>query len=305
MKKKLPIFKLSWIEQFYPFFRKKYFIKGFFLYLPFINKNFGAFSGLKSSKKAEILSKIPKDYTGKIKIFKNSDKNLKLDIFSGFLFPIYLKPNDSERSVGVYKIKNQTEIIQKIQKHKNFKIWILQEEFLGIEYAINIIRNFETKKFEIEFLVEKEKDLESDTASIANGATFKDLSFIFSESRKKIFFLEEKINLILKDEYFKNFNVGRFDIKAENLEKLLAGEFKILELNGVSGMPLLYFEKDFYERIDKYFLKLNLLGKKIKKEYSIFSKIKITIKDLIQLLILLFCQKHFKEYIKNKFKKNI
>ncbi|MBT3349284.1 hypothetical protein HN954_04335 [bacterium] len=60
---------------------------------------------------------------------------------------------------------------------------------------------------------------------------------------------------------------GRFDLRSENLEELKNGNFKIIEMNGIGGMPLEIYEpertiSEKYEILFAHFQKLIRIGEK-------------------------------------------
>lgn len=95
----------------------------------------------------------------------------------------------------------------------------------------------------------------SRTASIAYGTVLHRIKF--DEKQKE--HLSQLVAQIIND--FSGLYVGRFDIKANSVEELLAGKCKILEMNGVAGTPLdIYDDKisiqEKYEILFDYFSRI-------------------------------------------------
>jgi hypothetical protein len=99
------------------------------------------------------------------------------------------------------------------------------------------------------------------TASISYGTKFKKIS-IPKASRKKLSDLIGKM-IAEKDGVF----VGRFDLRSDSVEDLLQGKVKIIELNGIGGMPLEIYEPHLsiskkYEILFAYFEDVLAFAKK-------------------------------------------
>jgi len=99
------------------------------------------------------------------------------------------------------------------------------------------------------------------TASISYGTKFKKIN-IPKASRKKLSDLIGKM-ITEKNGVF----VGRFDLRADSVADLLQGKVKIIELNGIGGMPLEIYEPHIlidkkYEILFSYFEDVLAFAKK-------------------------------------------
>jgi len=90
------------------------------------------------------------------------------------------------------------------------------------------------------------------TASISYGTKFKKIS-IPKSSRRKLSDLIEKMITNKKGLF-----LGRFDLRSDSVENILKGNVKIIELNGLGGMPLEIYEPQIsidkkYDILSAYF----------------------------------------------------
>ncbi len=286
----------SWIRQFLPFLLHPSFLFKLLIVGPFVNVDVRPFSGLIGADKYAILSALPEEFRGRILLY---GRNQPDPDFSGWAFPLYVKPVIGERSIAVRKLYT-IEDFQALRQNGFFSshdAWIVQEAFEGIEYGLSFVRDLNASKTTVLFLSEKIIPPDAETASISSGAVFKD---VLKEKETALSILEQKIESLLR-ERFPNFAVGRFDIKATDLSSLARGEFKIIELNGLGGMPLLYFEPDCYPRWNEYFLHVLQVGRQQARKYSFFQRARIILTDIPLLVSHIRRQEHFKKYCKNAF----
>ncbi len=185
-------------------------------------------------------------------------------------FTVALKPNAGERGNGVFIIKNEDELKKRIEANK--ADLIVQEFAAGVEFGVFYYRypNEETgkifavteKKFPfvtgdgeatLETLILRgrrtvaladayfernaerladvpragEKVFLIDIGTHSKGAIFLDGEWAKTDA------LEEKIDRICRG--YKGFYFGRFDLRSPSVEDFKRGDFKIIELNGVTS----------------------------------------------------------------------
>lgn len=185
-------------------------------------------------------------------------------------FPVAFKPNAGERGAGVFLVKSKEELKSRIEASQTDII--LQEFAAGAEFGVFYYRypNEETGKIyaitekvfptvmgdgaaNLETLILRDKravalaeayfernadrlDLvprKGETVSIidigthSKGAIFLDGGYLKTEK------LEAEIDRVCRG--YDKFYFGRFDLRAASKEAFQAGEFKIIELNGVTS----------------------------------------------------------------------
>ncbi len=288
----------SWVRQFLPFLLHPSFLFKLLTVGPFVNMAMRPFSGLIGVDKFAILSALPEQFRGRILFYRQSQPNPD---FSGWTFPLYIKPVVGERSIGVRKLC-KIEDFQELHKNgflASHDAWIVQEAFAGIEYGLSFVRDPHCAKTTVMFLTEKIVRPGAETASIVSGAVFKD---VLKEKGNELALtvLEEKIESLLYG-YFSTVTAGRFDVKAKDIAALLRGEFKIIELNGIGGMPLLYFEPNCYPRWNDYFLHVLSRGNQQARKYSFLQRAKIILADIPSLVSHIRHQEHFRKYCADAF----
>lgn len=196
-------------------------------------------------------------------------------------FPVFIKPIRGERAAGVQFLPNKS-ALSKVVLDSNRSYLIEEAIMTTSEFCINVVRDLATQMFlvfsiterviptvigdgettikalvllldmpvlqkqkivsalEIEFLdtvlARNISQTVVRTASISYGTNYVNQRLTLAQ--KKL--LEQQMNKVLS--HATGFNIGRFDIKANNLDELLAGEFKVIELNGIGGMPTHVYE---------------------------------------------------------------
>ncbi len=288
----MPIAKKPWIEQFLPFFANPFFIGRVVRYGPFINPTLRPLSGCIGADKALILNAFPASVRGEVLVFDASS----IPTVHQLSFPYYIKPAIGERSVNVYRIETEADFM--VLKNANLfasGVWIAQEAFTGTEFGVSVVRTPETGLLTIVFLTEKCVTGNAHTASIANGATFRELLHT-ADSLLIQSFTEKLEALFASTPLLADFHAGRFDLKARDLTALLSGEFKLIELNGIGGLPLAYFGDDPYTQWNSYFLTLLAIGKKNSKRFSFFARLGRIFSDIPRVAFFVFKQKHFRAY---------
>ena len=93
------------------------------------------------------------------------------------------------------------------------------------------------------------------TASVSYGTSFQKINLSSAEEENLIKLIPQLL------ENFAGIFAGRFDLKANNLDELLQGKCKILEMNGVGGTPLEIYDNalsipERYEVLFNYFSKV-------------------------------------------------
>ncbi len=188
------------------------------------------------------------------------NQNLTEIIFEEFI--------ETELEFGLSWIRNphteELEILSLVQK-KTPRILgdgqkTLRELILEKCAELNLDKSREKKilaGFSADELAEKivgEKNIVR-TASVSYGTSFQKINLSASQKEKLIKLIPQLL------ENFAGIYAGRFDLKANNLEELLRGKCKILEMNGVGGTPLEIYDNDFsiperYEVLFNYFFKV-------------------------------------------------
>ncbi len=116
---------------------------------------------------------------------------------------------------------------------------LIQEKCVCMKIApdreAKILHGFSTE--ERESIPQKKEEITIvRTASISYGTKFKKIN-IPKPNQKKLSSLIEKM-IARKDGIY----IGRFDLRADSVEDVLNGKVKIIELNGIGGMPLEIYE---------------------------------------------------------------
>lgn len=283
----------SWIRQFLPFLANPLFIVRLAWYGSFINPSLRPLSGFIGADKAAILQAFPESIRGWMLVFDQAT----IPSADAIAYPCYIKPKSGERSVYVYKVSSQDEFNRLVSsglfKHGS---WIAQEAFSGTEFGINVVRRPNDGVLEIAFLTEKQTPEGVATASIANGAVFREmLDLIKHEQLKRFMFvLDRYMNM---SPFLQDIHAGRFDVKAADLDSLLDGRFKLIELNGIGGMPLVYFDESPYPKWNAYFLMLLAIGKKNIRRFSYTKRLGRLLTDVPRVIGLILNQKHFRQYL--------
>lgn len=299
--------QIPWETQFLPIVIKHIFRIG---YLKNVNPGMSHFSGMIDIPKSEINKHLPKKYLPKtilctkdqtlLQILRKK-KSLKI------MYPIICKPNTGERSSGVKFITNDTELaIYKDESEKDFllqdfcpytsEFGVAVERKKATHFSITSLAEKQTPtivgdgKNTIKELIKKLKVTKEQQAKILENASATELEKIpekkehisivrtasislgtkIIDIRDKITpALEKKVSEVLKG--YKDFNMGRFDIKANSLEDILKGKFIIIELNGINGIPMHVYDDKFsleekYQEIKAYFNRIHTFALKNQEE---------------------------------------
>jgi hypothetical protein len=201
-------------------------------------------------------------------------------------FPLAVKPDAGERGAGVRYVRDQGELMTAVASDSNDLI--VQEFAEGLEISAFYYRYPLEERGHIFSITEKrfpivtgdgrstlERLILSDTRAVCLADKYIEqnkwrlagipaageqvqLVEIGTHSRGAIFLdgrhlltptLEDKIDEICRG--FRGFYFGRFDIRAESIEDLQHGSFKIIELNGVTSESTNIYDPR-YSLIDAY-----------------------------------------------------
>lgn len=151
------------------------------------------------------------------------DKNTDL---TKLKYPIVFKPDNGEVSYMVEVINSKEEAIKYIDKfpHENNRIIIQEYVPHNNEVGLFVYKSSIYNDYEILSLVEKKDDkiIKPGCSSFKEGVSCFDITHkVTPQLRDKIIRIIKKCNYVW----------GRFDIKYETTEKLLNGEFYIMEIN--------------------------------------------------------------------------
>lgn len=194
----------------------------------------------------------------------------------GLGYPVFLKPDMGERGLGVERLHGRAELLRYLGKvWGQAQPLILQEDIAGgSEYGVMLAKEPGTGEWRITSMVIKEvlavrgdgvstlaalirrgersryhrRRLEKlyytdvgvvlpagqervlvDIGSHSRGATFKDGRHLISPALATV--------LAPLADCIPGFYVGRFDLKARDIQALEAGDFAIIEVNGVNSEP--------------------------------------------------------------------
>lgn len=251
------------------------------VYFTVLNPAMGNSGGFFGDSKLNIGKTIPSPYRLN-EIMLDVKANIEQQLLSNdFQFPVVLKPDAGERGEGVVIINSAKEIIEYLNKYGNGDYGIIAQEYCEStnEYGIFMINHPQkgwfisgiTGKIPLHImgdgkhtlldLLAKNKRYKMQIGRLLAEGKF-DLQKVYEEGEiivvEKILnhrlgtqFTNETTQLdtqlqnaladVVKD--FKGFNYGRFDIKADNLNQIKQGNFKIIELNGVASEPTIIYDQ--------------------------------------------------------------
>lgn len=192
---------------------------------------------------------------------------------NGMVFPIILKPDKGERGRGVEKIQNEKDIEIYLQKY-HFPLLIQAFAAEKEEFGIMYHRYPNEKKGKITSIVQKGfLAVTGDGKSMLDELFLADERCLFHREMLLNLYSEELNTVLPKGERkilvsignhargttflngnalispellpvfdeitdnFEGFYIGRFDLKADSIEEVAKGNFKIMELNGVGAEP--------------------------------------------------------------------
>lgn len=239
------------------------------LYFTAVNPSIemGGFFG---EKKNEISQLIPAEYKPAEILITSSD-NIKKHLPLPFDFPVFVKPNVGERGFEVHEIESEKELMHYAQKGFDFLIQekltakeefgvlfhknshnggevssLAQKEFMvvvgdGGSSIAELIWNHK-RHFLYDGVIEDLCSIELDHVPKKGeeivvhqiGNHCKGTRFINANEH-----IDEDINRRFRElvEQVEGLDYGRFDIKADSIESIARGDFKVFELNGISSEP--------------------------------------------------------------------
>lgn len=231
--------------------------------------------GMLDDKKSEVYSLVDSKYLAKTVLISAQSDLLAEMRSSGLDFPVIIKPDIGFKGFLVRKIDNEREL-QSIQSLFEDRVMLMQE-YLSMkrEFSIMCYKRKNSHRFAVSSFVEKKLPfiMGDGTSSIKelieklkNPFLKKDLVLQKLDQRKEEI-LEEGIELTVDhvgnyargskfynmnneidsdlieevNNFFQNIeglNFGRLDIKAESIDQVKRGEFKLLEINGAKAEPI-------------------------------------------------------------------
>ncbi len=164
-------------------------------------------------------------------------------------FPVFLKPEWGQNSNGIYRVAHQEEYIEFEKVTKKVDIpYIVQETAQGDkEFEIYYLRSPKQRKSYAFLSVTQVENQGNDTHpinSIYNPSTaYRDITNIFSnKDLQQIWQIVGAIG---------NFRMARVGVKADSIDSLLQGKFKIIEINLFLPLPLILLSYNV-QRLEKF-----------------------------------------------------
>lgn len=248
-----------------------------------------SFGGMLADNKTEAYNFIPKRYLPQMLTYVAGD-DLRMQLQQhGLIFPVIVKPNMGFKGYGVRECKNIAELEAYINELDHDKEWLIQEYIdKKCEYSIMYYRFPESEDFGItsisskkypsvigdgvrtmEMLIDKYENafvdkefLQLKWKSSPNPIPIKGqevvLHHIGNYSRgSKFYSLMQESDFSISQAMHKVFNsveeiyFCRFDIKADSMDDVRNGDFKIMEINGAKSEPLHIYDPQygFWDRI--------------------------------------------------------
>ena len=282
----MPLWWIKWTRfEFWPYwvFYFPFLFYGIFLaikarsftYFTAVNPGMNA-GGLVGEGKMNMLGKIDTKYLPKtVLIKKNEDSLLALNSFieSGISFPCIIKPNSSERGIGVEQLHSETDLVNYlttragdflVQEFIDFEVElgvlyhrfpngkdgitsVVQKEFLSItgdgsSTLLQLIKENVRARFRMEYLIEKFKNRLYFVLPIGEKMI---LEPIGNHNRGTAFLnanylINKKLIEVFREisTPMDGFCYGRFDLKVKSIADLYKSEnIRIVEVNGVESEP--------------------------------------------------------------------
>lgn len=173
-------------------------------------------------------------------------------------FPVFLKPEWSENAKGIHRADNPEELQLIRQKISASKVPYLLQQGASYkrEFEIFCLRDYRnSNRFSVFSITETINHKEPNPInSIHNLDThYQDLTDQFSEEQKKTVcgFLNQ----------IGSFAISRLSVRAQSPERLVAGNFQVIELNLFTPMPIhmldpKYKPRDLWKMIRRYMMYL-------------------------------------------------
>jgi|TARA_B110000037_G_scaffold19271_1_gene20482 D-alanine-D-alanine ligase-like ATP-grasp enzyme len=261
----------------------------YFLFLSLKRKSLSFFTnvnpniytgGFVSSSKVDAFKGIAQNYIPKfILLSENKLDKIEKELNNQKIkYPFILKPNKGERGIGVIKVNNRDELINKLN---NITSDIIIQEFIDhpLEFGILYYKHPKTGEDGISSITKKEfpfvlgdgksslKTLVTNKYKnsnfenincqnlnqVLNKAEHFALEYIAHRNKKCVFKNFNFLNSKKLVETFRNitsnmdsFHFGRFDVKVKSIEDLIDdNNIKILEVNGVNSQPIHIFDPSY------------------------------------------------------------
>jgi len=239
--------------------------------------------GMLSDKKTEFYDILPKDLLPATTVASNYSDAISFIEENGLSFPIILKPNTGLKGMMVEKVYSAEDLKSFFDDTENFdREWLLQE-FLDQEreFAVLFYKYPKSGKYDITSFIEKiypsliadgvktYRALIEDYknpflvksfplkkfAEVLEDIPRKGEKIVLDEignySRgAKFYSLNKDIDQQMVDLYYSQYkgleglNFFRIDCKADTLEDVKEGRYKILEVNGMKGEPLHIYDPE-------------------------------------------------------------
>jgi len=251
------------------------------VYFTLLNPTMGVSSGFFGDSKLNIGKIIPAPYRLKeIMLDLTMDIEAQLSK-NGLQFPVVFKPDAGERGLGVAVINSSQEILDYLKSFRDCKYGIVAQEYCNSsnEYGIFMINHPKKGwfisgitgkvamqivgdgKMDLRGLLSKKCRFRMQIPRLEKEQKF-DLNKVYKKDEvivvEKILnhrlgtaFINEtdkldvnfKLALCRVVEQFNGFNYGRFDVKADSIEQIRLGNFKVIELNGVASEPTVIYDQ--------------------------------------------------------------
>ena len=218
--------------------------KYFQLNSPWFNENKGVFS------KMDMDRLIPERW----RLEQNYDDGVSNPV----AFPVFLKPEWSENAKGIHRADNLEELQSIRQKISTSKVPYLLQQGASHqrEFEIFGLRDYRNRsRFSVFSITETINRREPNPInSINNPDThYRDLTDQFSEEQKSA--VCEILNQI------GSFTISRLSVRADSPERLVTGNFQVIELNLFTPMPIhmldpKYKLRDLWKMIRQYMMYL-------------------------------------------------
>ena len=241
------------------------------------------FGGMLDDRKSDVYKMLPEYYLPSMVKANATDQNIKNQIKEkGIGYPLIIKPDVGYRGYMVRLVENEEELDEVLKEVGDREILVQEYLTEPREFALLFYFMPKTKKFGISSFVEKilpfvigdgkstlEKLIEK------NGSAFLDKDYVLKKNQEdlqrviplgkkvtidhignisrgsKFYSKNEEIDaeMIESTRLFFNhlsgINFGRIDLKANSIEDVRKGDFKVLEINGAKAEPLHIYEPSF------------------------------------------------------------
>ena len=234
------------------------------------------FGGMIAYSKSDVTELVPESYLPK-SVFLDStiteSEVLKLLEEKEMVFPLIIKPDMGERGKGVKVLRTLKELVASISKLNEPMLLQTYEDLkmeLGILYARNPVEekgritSIVVKDFPVVVGDGKRNMLQLILGNLRTRLSYKVHVKRFADSLEQVPLDGDKIRMVnignhmLGTTFFdgnhlnspeletvfdqlakhiEGFYIGRFDLRANSLDDLLKGDFKVIEVNGVNSEP--------------------------------------------------------------------